>query len=167
MAEQQPYIRGKAGRQKERKKKEKKNLFFRDKWSGDTHLLAPHVWFALFLCFTLWFDEKNRSDTRAFVQSNYKKFWEITMARLKRCDLTKKRLRVQFLMSNDNLFSVKLQWAQVRNLKLQWCLNCAFFLHIVIWQKKFGKMQWADDANRFKHLNNQTTGILQNTSAVV
>ena len=78
----------------------------------------------------------------------------------------KKKLRVQFLMSNDNLFSVKLQWAQVRNLKLQWCLNCAFFLHIVIWQKKFGKMQWADDANRFKHLNNQTTGILQNTSAV-
>ena len=79
----------------------------------------------------------------------------------------KKELRVQFLMSNDNLFSVKLQWAHARNLKLQWCLNCAFFLHIVIWQKKFGKMQWADDANRFKHLNNQTTGILQNTSAVV
>ena len=32
----------------------RKNIyFFRDKWSGDTHLLAPHVWFALFLCFTL------------------------------------------------------------------------------------------------------------------
>ena len=134
---------------KERKKKEKKNLFFRDKWSGDTHLLAPHVWFALFLCFTLWFDEKNRSDTRAFVQSNYKKFWEITMARLKRCDLTKKiacsisHVKWQFVFCEIAMGTRKKS-------RVAMMFELRFFASDCDLTKIISrKLQWADDGNEF------------------
>ena len=160
-------LEGRQGaRKKEKKRKRKKIYFF------VINEVAIHIFWHLM--FDLLFFSVSRCDlTKKPALAHARFFNQITKnsGKLQWPDSNvviwqKKRLRVQFLMSNDNLFSVKLQWAHARNLELQWCLNCAFFLHIVIWQKKFGKMQWADDANRFKHLNNQTTGILQNTSAV-
>ena len=60
----------------------------------------------------------------------------------------KKKLRVQFLMSNDNLFSVKLQWAHARMM-----FELRFFTsHCDLTKIKSGKLQWADDANKSKNL---------------
>ena len=142
-------LEGRQGARKKKKRK-KKNLFFRDKWSGDTHLLAPHVWFALFLCFTLWFDEKNPLWHTRVPSIKLRKILGNYNGQTQTLWFDKKKIACSISHVKWQFVFCEIAMGTRKKSRVAMMFELRFFASDCDLTKiKSRKLQWADDGNEF------------------